>query len=118
MASRKLYVEPDEEGGMRLVMYAEAEEGTIFSPRAFDGQIGRLIPVKDGDEPVFLGTVTDVEVVDDGKAAKITLKVQNMAPELAKRFKKRPTMTKEHPGPRSAECGLPSFHEGPCRRLE
>lgn len=65
---------------MRIKFRQAAGEGTRFASDAFAGQEGRTVPVRDENgAPLGEGTVVRVDVVEDGRAAELTLDID--APE-------------------------------------
>ena len=69
---------------LRITLYAPAPDGTIYLETAAEGVIGRETPIKVFDDPVFIGTIEEAKVVDDGKVIVMTVSVRNMPPELRK----------------------------------
>ena len=59
-------------------VYAPA--GDIFAARALDGHIGKKVPMLDElGRQVGRGTVVAIEVIQDGRAAKVTIEVEGSA---------------------------------------
>lgn len=68
-----------DEGRFTLVMYALAQDGQLFDETAATSLIGRTTPIAIGiDEPEFVGTITEAEVVDEGKSLRMVVKLENM----------------------------------------
>jgi len=102
-----------------MVMYAPAPPGTVFASVVIGDMVGRETPIKVWDDPLFIGTIEKAEIVDDGKAVKMIVSVRNMPPELRKMLENGAiSLGESHRGILAAQCGLPDYHDGPCRRLE
>ena len=63
-----------------------AGENAIFTPNAFDGQIGKMIKLKFGDEEIGEGKIVNVEVTEGGKAAVVTFDTDSLRFNEALRF--------------------------------
>lgn len=69
-AARERLCSPD---GDTIVVWIPAREGTRFADDTLDGLVGKPITLAVGLRENVTGTVQTVEVVDEGRSAKVTI---------------------------------------------